>query len=90
MNSALSSADLLALADTAHAMKGMAGHFCAEKIISLAVSLEQAARKAPAHAPYLHFVGNTADADFQLMTRDLTQAAVDLVKNLQVRKEHNQ
>ena len=46
---ALSRTDLLALADAAHAIKGMAGHFCAEKIISLAVKLEHAARKASAH-----------------------------------------
>ncbi|MDO9270547.1 MAG: response regulator [Methylobacter sp.] len=45
---ALSQTDLLALADAAHAIKGMAGHFCAEKIISLAVKLEHAARKASA------------------------------------------
>jgi len=45
---ALSRADLLALADAAHAIKGMAGHFCAEKIISLAVKLEHVARKASA------------------------------------------
>jgi len=74
---ALSRADLLALADAAHAIKGMAGHFCAEKIISLAVKLEYAARKAP--APDLHPVGNAADTDFQSMANDLTQATVDLV-----------
>jgi hypothetical protein len=95
------------LADAAHAIKGMAGHFCAEKIISLAVNLEHAARKAsapahaphlrpvgeasaPAHAPHPHPVGNAADADFQLMTHDLTQATVDLVENLHIRKEQNQ
>jgi CheY-like chemotaxis protein/HPt (histidine-containing phosphotransfer) domain-containing protein len=81
---ALSRADLLALADAAHAIKGMAGHFCAEKIISLAVKLEHAARKASAHAPAadLHPVGNAADTDFQSMANDLTQSTVDLVEIL--------
>ncbi len=74
---ALSQTDLLELADAAHAIKGMAGHFCAEKIISLAVTLEHDARKG-------------ADADFQSMTHDLTQATMDLVENLLQRKEQNQ
>ncbi len=74
---ALSQGDLLALADAAHGIKGMAGHFCAEKIISLAVNLEHAARK-------------NADADFQLMAHDLSQATVDLVEKLLLRKEQNQ
>lgn len=92
MDSALSRTDLLELADAAHAIKGMAGHFCAERIISLAVKLEYAARKAsaPAHAPYLHPVGNGADADFQSMVNDLTQAMTELVDNLLKRKEQNQ
>jgi len=78
---ALSRTDLLALADAAHAIKGMAGHFCAEKIISLAVKLEHAARKASAHAPAAdqHPVSNAADTDFQSMANDLTQSTVDLV-----------
>ena len=67
---ALSRADLLALADAAHAIKGMAGHFCAEKLISLAVNLEHAARS------------KAADADFQLMTDDLIQATKALVESL--------
>jgi PAS domain S-box-containing protein len=74
---ALSQGDLLALADAAHGIKGMAGHFCAEKIISLAVNLEHAARKGE-------------DADFQLMADDLSQATLDLVEKLLLRKEQNQ
>jgi PAS domain S-box-containing protein len=70
---ALSRTDLPALADAAHAIKGMAGHFCAETIIRLAVNLEHAAR-------------NAEDADFQSMTRDLTQATAALVDNLYSRK----
>ncbi|TAN71046.1 MAG: response regulator [Methylobacter sp.] len=80
---ALSRADLLALADAAHAIKGMAGHFCAEKTISLAVSLEQAARKASAP---LHPVSDGVGAEFQLMSNDLTQATMDLVETLLKRK----
>ncbi|MDP1774512.1 MAG: response regulator [Methylobacter sp.] len=91
LTGALSRTDLLALADAAHGIKGMAGHFCAEKIIGLAVNLEHAARKAsaPAHAPYLHPVGNGADADFQLMTNDLIQATMGLVDNLLQRQRTN-
>ncbi|WP_333873417.1 response regulator [Methylobacter sp.] len=77
LETALSRSDLLALADAAHAIKGMAGHFCAEQIIGLAVNLEHAARKA-------------TDADFQLMTHSLIQATRDLVENLLKRKEQNQ
>ncbi|MFZ2404482.1 MAG: response regulator [Methylobacter sp.] len=77
MDSALSRTDLLELADAAHAIKGMAGHFCAEKIIRLAVKLEQAARSG-------------ADADFQSMANDLTGATAELVDNLLQRKEPNQ
>ncbi|MCK9394932.1 MAG: response regulator [Methylobacter sp.] len=89
LESALSRADSLALADAAHAIKGMAGHFCAEKIISLAVNLEHAARKAPAHA-LPHPVGNAADTDFQLLTHNLIQATMELVGNLLKRKEQDQ
>jgi PAS domain S-box-containing protein len=71
---ALSRTDLLALADAAHALKGMAGHFCAETIVRLAVNLEHAAR-------------NAEDADFQLMTHDLTQATAALADNLHSRKK---
>ncbi|MGZ5029607.1 MAG: response regulator [Methylobacter sp.] len=48
LEAALSRSDLVALADAAHTIKGMAGHFCAENIISLAVSLERSARTASA------------------------------------------
>jgi len=41
-------------------------------------------------APHLHFVGNAADADFQLMTRDLIRATTALVGNLHIRKAKNQ
>lgn len=67
---ARSRSELLALADAAHAIKGMAGHFCANRTIDLAVNLEHAAR-------------SSADVDFQLMTNDLTQATMDLAESLQ-------
>ncbi len=70
LSAALSQADFLALADAAHAIKGMAGHFCAEKIISLAVKLEHSARDG------------SIDADFQSMSDELIQATMDLVGNL--------
>ncbi|WP_432742769.1 response regulator [Methylobacter sp. G7] len=90
LDAALFCSDLLALAEAAHGIKGMAGHFCAEKIMTLAANLDHSARKASAPAPRLRPVGNAAEVDFQLMTRNLAQATVDLVKNLQVRKEHSE
>jgi len=78
LNAALSRADHVALADVAHAIKGMAGHFCAEKIISLAVKLEHSARMASA-----------SDADFQLMTHDLIRAMMSLIDSLLQRKEQS-
>jgi PAS domain S-box-containing protein len=71
---ALSQADLPALADGAHALKGMAGHFCAEHIIGLAVKLEHSARHG-------------MDADFQAMVNDLTLAIKDLADNLLHKKQ---
>jgi hypothetical protein len=58
----------------------MAGHFCAENIIGLAASLEQSALKASAPA----LADDAPDADFQLMTNDLTRAMVNLVDSLQL------
>jgi CheY-like chemotaxis protein/HPt (histidine-containing phosphotransfer) domain-containing protein len=77
LTTALSRADLHALADAAHAIKGMAGHFCAEKLIGLAVNLELAAR-------------NNTGGDIQLMASDLSQATMDLIENLHIRKMQNQ
>ncbi|MDO9142508.1 MAG: response regulator [Methylobacter sp.] len=71
---ALSRCDVLALADSAHAIKGMAGHFCAEKTINCAVNLEQAARSG-------------AVADFQRMGEELAQATLGLVESLQQRTQ---
>ncbi|TAK64131.1 response regulator [Methylobacter sp.] len=73
LSAALSRVDFPALADAAHAIKGMASHFSAEKIISLAIKLEHSAR-------------NGVDADFQSMVNELTQATMDLIDNLLRRK----
>ena len=74
---ALAQSNLPALADAAHAIKGMAGHFCAEQTISLAVKLEHAAR-------------NAADTDFQLMVNGLAQSTAGLIEILLQRKQQNQ
>jgi len=84
LNAALSRTDFVALADAAHTIKGMAGHFCAENIISLAVSLERSVRQASAQDLYPDAAGDVPNADFQLMANDLTWAMVNLVDNLQL------
>jgi len=45
LNHAVASNDLAALADAAHAIKGMAAHFCVDDLCQLAASLEQQARR---------------------------------------------
>ncbi len=77
LSSALTRGDFPMLADAAHAIKGMSAHFCAEKIINLAINLEQAAR-------------NNAKADFQSMTSELAENTMALIENLQQRKMQNQ
>jgi CheY-like chemotaxis protein/HPt (histidine-containing phosphotransfer) domain-containing protein len=76
LRAALSQADFPALADAAHAIKGMAGHFSAEKIINLAIKLEHSAR-------------NGIDVDFQSMVNELAQATMDLIDNLLQRTTQN-
>jgi CheY-like chemotaxis protein/HPt (histidine-containing phosphotransfer) domain-containing protein len=44
LEEALARTDYAAVADTAHALKGMAGHFCADQLRSSAASLEDKAR----------------------------------------------
>jgi CheY-like chemotaxis protein/HPt (histidine-containing phosphotransfer) domain-containing protein len=61
--------DLTALADAAHAIKGMAGHFCAEQLLNLTANLEHSARYG-------------GQADFQQMTRNVTNAANSLISVL--------
>jgi PAS domain S-box-containing protein len=91
LEAALSRSDLVALADAAHTIKGMAGHFCAENIISLAVRLERSARTASAavHEPCPDSTDEAPDADLQLMANDLTRAMTNLADNLLRRKEQS-
>lgn len=69
LEEALTREDLAALADTAHAFKGMAGHFCAEPLYTAAANLEHSARHGEA-------------SDFQQMTRRVTEAVADLTDAL--------
>jgi hypothetical protein len=62
----------------------MAGHFCAENIISLAVSLEHSARKASVYDLCLDSASKVPDANIQLMTDDLIRAMMNLVDSLQL------
>ncbi|MBS1212460.1 MAG: histidine kinase, partial [Proteobacteria bacterium] len=62
-------ADLPALAEAAHAIKGMAGHFCAETVISQAIELEQHARAKSA-------------ADYPRLTEALANATIKLAADL--------
>ena len=61
--------DLSALADAAHAIKGMAGHFCAGQLINHAANLENSAR-------------NGQSADFQAMAKNVADAAASLINAL--------
>jgi HPt (histidine-containing phosphotransfer) domain-containing protein len=58
--------DLPVLADIAHRIRGMAGHFCAESLMDRAATLEHAARQA-------HL------SDFKALTDDLIGTAKPLV-----------
>ncbi|CAA9889407.1 Histidine kinase [Candidatus Methylobacter favarea] len=70
LNEALLQNNYLALADAAHAVKGMAVHFCAATVISLASELEQNART------------HTNMAGLRLMTEQLSEATRNLIENL--------
>jgi len=70
LEDALARDDLAALADAAHAIKGMAGHFCAEQLLIHAANLEHSARH-----------GNPAD--FHLMTKTVADATASLISALQ-------
>ncbi|MBL1265148.1 response regulator [Methylomicrobium sp. RS1] len=69
LEEALTHRELTALADTAHAIKGMAGHFCAAPLYSAAAKLEHSARQ-------------DEPGDFQQMTRDVADAALQLMAAL--------
>jgi HPt (histidine-containing phosphotransfer) domain-containing protein len=64
--------DLPALAGVAHAIKGMAGHFCAESIVNLAKEIEDAARSGKV-------------VDYQGLTESLTQIATKLIDELKLK-----
>jgi len=70
LESALAADDLEALADAAHAIKGMAGHFFAVRLTALAVDLEQSARQANA-------------ADFEQMVKAVKAAVDELIAVLE-------
>jgi CheY-like chemotaxis protein len=69
LEEALADADYAAMADAAHAIKGMAGHFCADQLRSCAASLEGSAR-----------LGHSVD--FQQMTEYVANATTSLVSAL--------
>jgi PAS domain S-box-containing protein len=69
LEEALARRDLAALADTAHALQGMAGHFCADPLYSAAAKLEHSARQ-------------DESGDFQHMTRNVADAAARLLEVL--------
>ncbi len=73
LEKALVQSNLVALADAAHAIKGMAGHFCASQLRVCSSTLEDSARQASA-------------TDFSLMIKEVTEAAVCLMTALQERK----
>lgn len=59
LNKALEKNNLQELANAAHAIKGMGGHFCAEPMVSLAKTLEDAARTSQ-HIDYVYLSENLA------------------------------
>ncbi len=61
LRGALERSDLADIADAAHAVKGMAGHFGAEDVTALALKLEQSARAAKS-ADYARLVDALAEA----------------------------
>jgi signal transduction histidine kinase/DNA-binding response OmpR family regulator len=73
LNEACQKADILALAETAHKIKGMAGHFCADVIVSLAAELENKAR-------------TNKLGDFNRMAEELIRVTKELTENLSLRR----
>jgi CheY-like chemotaxis protein/HPt (histidine-containing phosphotransfer) domain-containing protein len=73
LENALKCNDVSALADAAHAINGMAGHFCADRLRVSAASLEESARY-------------NNSADFELMTKEVIDAAVSLISELKQRE----
>ena len=76
LDSALAHNDLVALADAAHAIKGMAGHFCADHLKTCCASLEDSAR-----------LGHSVD--FLQMTKNVVNATTSLVSALKQKQGEN-
>ncbi len=76
LENALAQDDLATLADAAHAIKGMAGHFCADPLRTSAARLEDSAR-------------HNNVADLHLMTKVVTDAAFNLITALQQKRGPN-
>ena len=70
LEEALVNLDLNALADAAHAIKGMAGHFCADRLAHHATQLEHKARQGES-------------ADIQKLTKNLAACAALLISALE-------
>ena len=70
LEDALMRNDLAALADAAHAIKGMAGHFCADQLKTSAATLEDSAR-------------HNNVTGLEVMTKTVTDAVVSLMAALQ-------
>jgi CheY-like chemotaxis protein/HPt (histidine-containing phosphotransfer) domain-containing protein len=76
LEKALAQTDYAAVADAAHAIKGMAGHFCADQLRSSAANLEESAR-----------LGHSID--FLQLTRNLAKATNSLVSALKQEQGEN-
>ena len=72
LKATLERGDFQSLADCAHAIKGMAGHFCAATLINFSKQLEDAGRQ-----------GKTVD--FQAMVLELNGMAVELANELKAK-----
>lgn len=70
LQEALINHDLTALADVAHAIKGMAGHFCAEQLVHSATLLEHQARQGES-------------TDFQNLAQNVADSAAGLISALE-------
>ena len=76
LEDALTRDDHAAIADAAHAIKGMAGHFCADRLRTSAASLEDSAR-----------LGQSTD--FQQMIKNVADATTGLIAALKQKQGVN-
>lgn len=68
--------DLPVLADIAHKLKGMAGHFCAGTIVDIAAKLEYAAR-------------NAKTADLEKMAEELITVTGKLIGHFECKRQNS-